>query len=50
MKDKIKNGYFFKYNLCGEHQFLMRVGSRCYFIPLYSVRDLYVMFKKDIVE
>jgi hypothetical protein len=47
MKDKIKNGYFFIY---WDNKAYIRVGSRCYRLPLQQ-EDLilYVMFK-DIVE
>lgn len=46
MKDKIKNGYFFIY----DHDTYMRVGSRCYFIPILYIRGgKYIMFK-DIDE
>ena len=46
MKEKIKNGYFFVY--CGEVH--LRVGSRCYLLPLLLNNEVtYTMFK-DIKE
>lgn len=43
MKDKIKNGYFFMY---GKNWF-MRVGSRCYMLPIgYDDIQLFYMFKQ----
>lgn len=47
MKDKIKNGYFFIY---WDNNAYIRVGSRCYRLPLKKEDFvLYVMFK-DILE
>ena len=46
MKDKIKNGYFFQY----QDKVYIRVGSRCYRLPLKQTDVfLYTMFK-DILE
>ena len=41
MKDKIKNGYFFKY----DDDIWMRVGSRCYWLPLRIKGQACILFK-----
>lgn len=41
MKDKIKNGYFFMY----DNDIWMKVGSRCYMLPLYHRGQSCLMFK-----
>lgn len=46
MKDKIKNGYFFLY----LNDWYMRVGSRCYLLPLYIDKPAFIIMFKNIKE
>ena len=46
MKDKIKNGYFFRY----LNHWYIRVGSRCYHLPLYYDKPNFIIMFKNIAE
>lgn len=46
MKDKIKNGYFF---VCKKLWYL-RVGSRCYILPLDMSEEVCFVMFKNITE
>lgn len=46
MKDKIKNGYFFVY--CKD--WYLRVGSRCYKLPLSVFEKIELIMYKNIKE
>ena len=50
MKDKIKNGYFFMYAAGMTYKILLKVGSRCYILPLYETRIKNFILFKDIQE
>ena len=48
MKDKIKNGYFFKYEC--EQEIWLKVGSRCYLLPIYRFPYPYMKLFRKIEE
>lgn len=46
MKDKIKNGYFFLY----LNKWYLKVGSRCYRLPLDMKEPIFIIMFKNIKE
>lgn len=50
MKDKIKNGYFFFYLIGNRYEVLLKVGSRCYILPLTEANINKLILFKNIEE